>query len=113
MVVLYSTIRDFRIMLHGCFLVFVVLFVLPPLFAYEPDLVVDSRLVCFLLWCWFSVPAASCFGGLIISCGNVVFIEVQDISKLVHSFEGRMEGWVTGRIHEATWIMDMNELTIL
>jgi hypothetical protein len=42
-----------------------------------------------------------CLGGLIISCGNVVFIEVQDISKLVHSFEGRMEGWVTGRIHEA------------
>ena len=27
-----------------------------------------------------SVPAASCFGGLIISCGTVVFIEVQDIN---------------------------------
>ena len=48
----------------------------PPLSVCEPDLVGSSRLVLFLLWCWFSVPAASCFGGLVI-CGTVVFTEVQ------------------------------------
>ena len=34
---------------------------LPLLSVCEPDLGGDSRLALFLLWCWFSVSAASCF----------------------------------------------------